>query len=257
MPLSKSEIHHIEVLLADFDRIFRQRGLILYKEGAVKYEFFDEEFQSFQFKVRGNIEPHYDVNIKLNGLPLPDFFSEYEDEPFTCTCLAFEEEGECKHVAAALHFMLANKKSDFKKYTLVVPLNPEKPQEISFPIEIPCSEEDLQRLHELIPVAPKTPLYETYLRQVDFLENGLRYIVDGYNFKATVEVSYIDGKIIINGNHKKPHLIKQTLKWVQERLARYNNWDAHYLTQKQRNDSIIESQRIGSLRSTPKPAESL
>ncbi|WP_373520097.1 SNF2-related protein [Aquiflexum sp.] len=241
MPLSKSETHHIEILLAGFDRTFSQRGLVLYKQGSVKYDFFDENVQSFQFKVRGNIEPYYDVDINLNGQPTPDFFSDYDDEPFLCTCMAFEEEGECKHVAAVLHFMLANKKSDFKKYTPVVPISSGRPEEISFPIEIPCREEDLQRLHELIPVEPNIRIYETYLRQVDFLENGLRYVVDGYNFKATVVVTYIDDKIIIDGNHKKPHSIKQTLKWFQERLLRYNNWDAHCLTQKQRDKSIIES----------------
>jgi hypothetical protein len=70
------------------------------------------------------------------------------------------------------------------------------------------------------------------------LENGLKYDLTGYYLNGYLEVSYHNGKVTIFGNHRKPHLIKQWLKWLKERYAQEVTNDALILTKKQR-DGII------------------
>lgn len=239
MPLTRKEISNAEMHLAYLEPVIKQRGYELYKGGHVKFLSFDGEFNLYNFQVKGNIEPFYAITLNLGESPERSLFDDIEEENFTCTCIHFAEEEECKHVAAALHFILSNKKSDFKHFTPIIPISGIKPAEISFPIEITCKEEDLKNLHELIPVDPKTYVPDTHLSEVVFLENGLKYNHTGYYLNGYLEVSYYNGKVTISGNHRKPHLIKQLLKWLKDRFAQDTTNDSNILTKKQRERIIL------------------
>lgn len=261
MALTKTEVYNAEKNLDYIEPPIKQRGYALYKSGQVRFQQYDSDRKTYDFKVTGNIEPYYDVSINLEdseGFDLFDEFDEFEEGVLSCTCIHFEEANECKHVAAALQFLLANKKNNFKINTPIISISSIKSGEISFPVEIPCKEEDLLNLHKMIPVDSRTSSYEAHLSEVVFMENGLKYILSGYYFNGTVEVSYDNGKVTVNGNHRKPQLIKQSLKWLQGRYAKSITNDAAILTQKQRDAFILQKlEERGVLKQLKNPLKAL
>jgi SNF2 family DNA or RNA helicase len=260
MPLTKTEVANAEIMLAYIESAIKKRGYVLYRGGEVKYQYYDPEYDSFHFKVKGNIEPYYHVVLNIGNSPEPTFFEDEDEDEMSCTCIHFEENLECKHVAAALHFMLANKKSDFKK--ILNPenseTNPEKDTLSAFPISFECTEAQLQNLHELIPTDPKSKLIYAELVDVVLLEYGIRYIISGYSYRDNLEITYKSGKITLDGTLNRPHLVKSGLHWLKDRFRRTFNRDAQILTKKQR-DSIIRKdlQEMGVLPQLKKPMEAL
>ncbi|MCH6199123.1 SNF2 family helicase [Aquiflexum sp. LQ15W] len=255
MPLTRKELSNAKIHLAYMKAPNKQRGYKLFKEGHVKYLNFDKESNTYNFQVKGNLEPFYKVSLNLSDSPESSLFDDGEGDPFTCNCLHFKEEVQCKHVAASFQFILDNSKKDLNQ---IITVSGPKPVEVSFPVLIKCTEDGLKNLHELIPVDPKIYNPDTHLSEVVFMENGLRYILTGYYLNGTIEVTFNDGQVTIYGSNKKPHIVKQALKWLKDRFSKEMTNDAFIITQKQRDAIVFKKlEEKGVLNQLKKPLEAL
>ncbi|MBW3467442.1 DEAD/DEAH box helicase [Arthrospiribacter ruber] len=240
MPLSKTELNHADNFLYYINKSIKQKGYMLYQSGGVRYRYFDPDTQNLHFQVKGNVEESYQVQINLSLSPEPDFFSDYdEEEDSSCECIYFEQELECKHVAAALYFILHNKKSDFKKILSDEPKDQKSDKITAFPISIPCSLEEMDKFHELIPDDPNNNYYDANLKSVKFLENGIIYYVSGYSYMDELSVTYDEGQVTINGSIKRPHLVRAGLKWLKIRFEGKDKRELGLLTREQREKMIL------------------
>lgn len=264
MSLSEGELDFIAEELSCIDWSIQKRGLTLYKAKMVTFMHYQPAENSLEFKVIGTQEPYYNVNISLHedeedmGLDLPDdvdFFDEYGMQEYSCTCPYFDEYGECKHVAAALHFVLHNKKGDFKGK---IDPNQESKVDLTYPLIIPCTNDELDSVHEKIPFFPEVKHVQVHLYNIEFLNEGLEYQFNGYGYFDLVKVLFRNGEIHIAGNYTRPYLIKVALNWLKDRLNPEVCEDIFLLTKAQRKAVIKERlEKMGVLQQLKKPEKAL
>lgn len=258
MPLSKTELSNAEKHLAYIDTNVRKKGYFLHKTGGVKFSFYANDELNFQ--VNGNEQDFYIVQVKLTESPEPDFFSD-SDEPddFRCECVYFEDHLECKHVAAALYFILENKRSDFKKVRVEDTQYFQKNEKITgFPIHIPCTVENFEKLPELIPDDVNANYVAAELVDIRFLNNGITYFLSGFSYMDELTVTYQQDMVTIDGTFKRPNLIKAALTWLKLRLEDSQHQDLFVLTQAQREFIIMrELENMGVLHQLKEPLKAM
>jgi hypothetical protein len=154
----------------------------------------------------------------------------------------FEENQQCKHVAAAVYFLELTHGMDYRKYTpdrledLVpapgVKSKPEK-EELSLPLKIPCSESEIPQLGDKIDIEPGRFYYDS-LNESGLHENGISYVVDINGQQHFLSIHFDGQQIIIDGDYQKNHLVRIGLEWLKKRFSRPDLGDLYYLTSGQR-----------------------
>lgn len=264
MSLTVGELEFIEEQLEIIDWPILKRGLTLYNAKMVTYVHYQRADNILEFKVIGTQKPFYKVIIALNDSFEEDEFefdhelSFSDTEPtdnYSCTCPYFEEYRECKHVAAALHFVLHNKRGDFKDK---IDPNQEANTEITYPIIIPCSKEELPSAYEQIPYFPEVKDVKLHLHQITFFNEGLEYRFNGYGYFDLVKVQFKKGDLTIAGHYKKPYLVKAALNYLKERLSPENGDDIFLLTKTQRKAAVKKKlQEMGVFQQLKSPETAL
>ncbi|HSI75567.1 MAG TPA: hypothetical protein VK957_06725 [Lunatimonas sp.] len=224
-----------------------EKGLILYKEGKVTFDYYEEETESFYFLVKGNVEPHYQVMINLMEIELfsDDYFGE---EEIDCSCVYFLENYECKHVAAAIFSLEANKQRHFSSAPdddlLLFPeihkkeVEPPTPRKkLAFPIEIPCELADIPKLADKMTMVPDKRV-DGWLRNVLINDEGYDYVVDILGIRHKLSVEYSDGKIVINGLSDKEYLVVLGLQWLKYRYKQTDLSELDFLSSVQRREAM-------------------
>lgn len=259
MPLSKTELHNADSFLAYLDHAVKQKGYQLYKSGGVKYSHFDPENNDLHFKVKGNVEESYLVQINLSQSPEPDFFSDFEEEEdYCCECIYFEQELECKHIAAALYFILNNKRSEYKKILKDSAEEHKTDKITAFPVHIPCNLDQMESLYQLIPDDPNTRYFDLEITDIKFLNNGIIYYISGFSFLDELSITYENGQVILNGSLKRPHMVRAALKWLSMRFEGKNNRELGLLTKEQREKLILdELKSMGILHQLKNPLKAM
>jgi len=244
MPLTTDQQKILRRFKRDLDPYVMEKGRILYHQGKVTFDFYDEKSETFYFLVKGNIEPHYQVFIQVSEifLEVDPFF--FQDEPMDCTCVYFQENLECKHVAASLHFLEENKSKAFNhEAEAAMPLFSDLPKKenskfeprnkLTFPIEIPCEPADIPKLADKMTMVPDKRV-EGWLRDISFRTNGYDYYLDILGVRHKLTVEYVDGKIVLNGLFDKEYLIILGLQWLKSRYRQTDLVELNYLSSAQR-----------------------
>lgn len=247
MPLTTDQQSMLRSHKRNLSPYVLEKGLILYKEAKVAFDYYEEETGSFYFLVKGNVEPHYQVIINLMEIDfsLDDFIGE---EEIDCSCIYFKENLECKHVAAAIFFLEANRGKNFASVLdddlvlfpqihkkEVKPPTPRK--KITFPLEIPCELADIPKLADKMTMVPDRNL-EGWLRNVLIKDEGYDYVVDILGIRHKLSVEYLNGNILINGLSDKEYLVVVGLQWLKERYKHTDLIELNYLSNVQRQEAM-------------------
>ena len=258
MGLTNLEFDKVKVHLAYLDQSLVKRGFQLLKNGDVRFGFYDPDLNTFNFIVRGNVEPDYDVSIDLLKSYINPLFNEYDTDLLTCTCMYYEENLECKHIAAALLYLETFSNTDFKQVA-AKEITIDKTQEnknLGFPLVIPCTEEELALLYEKIPGPMAQASQDLSIRDYSFLENGIQYTLHSYYFTGSLIVTFEDNKVTIKGDQKRPNVVKQMLSWLKYRYSGKENSECVLLTANLRNQAIKkELDKLGLFEQLSRPYE--
>lgn len=229
MNLSWKEENLLQRLLKKYPDKLYDRGYELYENEAVTFDSNDEEIHTNYFSVKGIQEPNYKVEICLDADLV--FLDKKVNQEFAyqCSCIYYEENKKCKHIAAALIFMdeSVDNLPDFSsKSTLnnpgITPLFPTgttttKTEEVGLPMEIACREEDLKNLGKLIPKGNSFS-YST-VQSAKLLDSGIWYFVylGGYPVEFTVQYLQEKQALRISTGDKR--------KWIHQYIFYFlQNW---------------------------------
>ena len=107
----KSQLAKIKSYL---DPVLLNRGYTIFRDEKVDFIYYDQSEETYSFEVEGNTEPFYSVTICLDysvlyqfrsGRGYIQFSDDADNNPIDCFCPYFEENLQCKHVAAAVYFL--------------------------------------------------------------------------------------------------------------------------------------------------------
>lgn len=74
--------------------VIKTRGMTIYNSSWVESTYYDADEQQFEFKVRGKVESYYLVKLS------------FSPTDHSCECVYYHNEGECKHIAAGLYYLV-------------------------------------------------------------------------------------------------------------------------------------------------------
>lgn len=227
MNLKKNEKLYLEQLLADMGKPLRNKGYKLYAEGGCTFVGYDDITHDYEFYVSGNIEPHYQVIISL-GETKPGMW--FIEDTFSCDCLYFEENLECKHVAAALFYLAVSKPNLSLGSDHVAKKNDK-------PIVLQCHPQDPHDILEKINFKKDSLNFYPHLKNAEIGKEHIRYLLTNsyYEYELTVRTRE-DGLIFETNNKSKP-MLSSLLHWFHHRIERHPK-DLAYLTPEGRNDAL-------------------
>nr|MBI1229664.1 hypothetical protein [Cytophagales bacterium] len=250
MPLSPDQQKILRRLKRDLSPYVTEKGGILYHEGRVTFEFYEEETQTYYFLVKGNVEAQYQVFNQLSGIDWELDEDYFIDQYLGCTCRYFEENYECKHVAATLFFLEANKNRVFKRTPeadlLLFAELPKKEftasdirQKLSYPLEINCEQEEVPRLAEKMTMVPDREV-DGRLTEILIKDEGYLYLVEISGQQHRIHIDYTKGKITINGIYDKEYLVILGLQWLKSRYRIPHLKELKFLTKQQRQQAMSD-----------------
>ena len=176
--------------LASSDVVY-SRGLQYFKAGRVHNVTYSKQNHQYRMNVKGS----YDYFVSI---------SEAEDGSFehACNCPAHvKEKGACKHVVAALLFLLKYQ----EKSTMEAPQNPEEKRAYQI-LEYFCNQEELKSTGEVFHIQPSITL-PSMLRSADdravlSVHAGSKRMYKVQSLKRFL-TNYLDGENIILGKEFK------------------------------------------------------
>lgn len=218
-------------MLADMDRSVRNKGYKLYSEGACTLLDFDDINQYYDFAVDGQIESFYQVSINL----LESFEAMWTDEDdYSCECIYFEENLECKHIAAALFYLSAFPKdlrpnpapparslSAESKEPVVLLCNPQDPQDVLAKINF--KKENLQFFPDALSAQ---------------LENEqIEYLIQHHYHQYKLRVRAGKDRLTFDSDRRNKPPMDNLLHWYHQRIERHPE-EIVYLTKEGRNQAL-------------------
>ncbi len=176
--------------LASSDMVY-SRGLQYFKAGRVHNVTYSKQNHQYRMNVKGS----YDYFVSI---------SEAEDGSFehACNCPAHvKEKGACKHVVAALLFLLKYQ----EKSTMEAPQNPEEKRAYQI-LEYFCNQEELKSTGEVFHIQPSITL-PSMLRSADdravlSVHAGSKRMYKVQSLKRFL-TNYLDGENVILGKEFK------------------------------------------------------
>ncbi len=252
--LHKSQLDKLKSFV---NPVLLNRGYTLFSDKKVEFVYYSPADETYFFEVEGNLEPYYSVRICLEYTMLNEFFSSKSDNPFSgnvdqnpvdCICPYFSENRQCKHVAAAIYFLALTKGVEYRKDRpdgLEIPEpNPfvktkREKEDLSFPIKIACSENEIPQLGKKIDSEPGKFIYENLYR-ADLSDSEISYVVDINGQRHLLRVGYDGQQVIIDGDYQRKFLVRTGLEWLKKRFSQPNLGDLQYLTQGQRRRAAEE-----------------
>lgn len=252
--LHKSQLDKLKSFV---NPVLLNRGYSIYRDEKVEFVYYDPDEETYFFEVEGNLEPYYSVRICLEYTMLNEFFSSKSDNPFSgnvdqnpvdCICPYFSENRQCKHVAAAIYFVALTKGVDYRKdkpagLTIPEP-NPfvktkREKKDLSFPIKIACSENEIPQLGKKIDSEPGKFIYENLYR-ADLSDSEITYVVDINGQRHLLRVGYDGQQVIIDGDYQRKILVRTGLEWLKKRFSQPDLGDLRYLSPGQRKKAAEE-----------------
>ncbi|RED94346.1 DEAD/DEAH box helicase [Marinoscillum furvescens] len=82
--------------LGKLPSVIKSRGESIYNAGWMEATYYEVSGEQFEFEVKGKVESFY--HVKLNFSPTKH----------SCECVYYHNEGECKHIAACLHYLVVS-----------------------------------------------------------------------------------------------------------------------------------------------------
>ena len=233
MGLNKKEKLYIERLLADMDKSLRNKGYKLYMEGGCSFIEYHADTDEYEFAVAGNIESQYEVVINLDG-PSADMW--FVDDLYSCGCLYFEENLECKHVAAALYY-LAVSHTDLKSQTALAFQNGSAKKKAE-PVIVLCDPNDPQDILEKIKPPHDFSDFYPHLETVELGKEQLTYhLTNGYlDYKLQVQAS--QDRLTFTPNSRGHAVWDSLLSWFYRRVEQHPR-DLWFLTKAGRERELL------------------
>ncbi|MEX2513985.1 MAG: SNF2-related protein [Cyclobacteriaceae bacterium] len=230
------------------------RGFSIFKDKKVDFIYLDAAIEEYYFEVEGILEPFYPVSICLDPMALHpsgvkgiyEFSSNTDKNPIDCSCPYFIENQQCKHVAAAIYFLEMTKDINYEAFPPpwmknLAPQEREKfitpIDEPSFPMVIPCTEEEIPSIGKKIKVTPAS-FIEGRIYRTELSENGIAYHVDIFGQPHFINMHFDGQNIVLNGDYQRKHLIRTGLEWLKKRFSKPELGDLNYLTLGQRRAAI-------------------
>ena len=233
MALSKNDKWHIEQLLSGMGKALRNQGYKLYVEGGCSFIEYQDDTNQYEFAVQGNIEPQYAVFICLDG---PDADRWFVDDLYSCECLYFEENLDCKHVAAALYYLAVTTKNLKSTAALTSPPGSSNPK--AEPIVIPCDPNDPQDILKKIRTKRDISDFYPHLEKAELGKEQITYYLsNGYlDYKLQVQAAH-DG-LTFTTNSRGRALMDSLLWWFYQRVQQHPR-DLRFLTKAGRERELL------------------
>ena len=233
MALNKNDKWHIEQLLARMGKSLRNKGYKLYVEGGCSFIEYHDDTNQYEFSVQGNIEPQYVVFICLDEPGADRWFA---DDLYTCHCLYFEENLECKHVAAALYH-LAVSTIDLKSSAALASYNGSSKKKDE-PISILCDPSDPQDIIEKIKPLQDFSDFHPHLQNAELGKEQITYYLsNGYlEYKLQVQASH--DRLAFTAQYKGFPVLDRLVYWFYKRVEQHPR-DLRFLTKASRERELL------------------
>ncbi len=204
MKLKAGEKNQLNQYLDEIDFQISDRGYEIFDSGGCEYVQYLKEENGHQFSVLGNIEPYYEVFIFLQNIFEPSLWDwgndSFELENYECDCIFFEENHQCKHVAAAIHFLIENGKA--KKSTISTPAG--KKSKTDLPLSIECNPASPEDFLNKLGKHAKGLTYSLQLDSVELEENTIFYFLSDYGHQYELSKAIIgEGESILSELNKE------------------------------------------------------
>lgn len=243
--LSLAQSQVLSKMKDQYPTILKERGKSLYLKDLI--ELFDQsvEENEFFFNAIGSKSERYQVDIDLS--PIDGRQRNFSTDSTTfCSCPYFEENGECKHLAAAFYLLetlevevpklglwsdLSSKTTDFKPK---LKINEEPVTEFL------VKKEALDRLSDILPNSNKR-LTSCSIQKISFFSDGLEYLVylNGYHIEIKLTYNLISGKFQVNFPKSWKKLLPEIFIFLKIRFSeKYKDQD--FLTEEIRQESKIK-----------------
>ncbi|QDH78776.1 hypothetical protein FKX85_06900 [Echinicola soli] len=213
MKLSRQEINCLEEELRLLDPTIYQRGEQLFRNDDCELVSVNTHNRELNFFVKGNIQPHYEVKINLEEA------SQFQrgflgKEVGSCECIYFEDNGECKHTAAAMLYLSAQKKGNIRlpQTSKVKSENPLSPMEIAFDPDAP------NVLLSNLEFIKNYRGWHCKVEDVKISTNRLVYLLTDYSHHYELTIQIHKDNITLSCNYQKDILIKNALVWFYQRM---------------------------------------
>src|SRR5690554_6621818 len=231
MKLKNSEKRYLELLLSELDKPLRNKGYKIFALGGCNFMGFHSETREYEFRVEGNVQPFYEVFVAV-----PDGSIEWSvEDPFDCGCPYYLENFECKHVAAALYFLMASKPgfgprdNQVNKQGSVL--------EKDGPVVLLCDPHDPADIQAKIDFKLGTQTFFPQLSKVDLGKDHLQYTLSyNYNDYPLLVRAEKQG-LVFETNPKGKSLFGRLLDWFHRRIEKYPR-DLIFLTQESRTREL-------------------
>ena len=214
-------------MLSDLANPSRNKGYRIFAQGGCTFVEFHSDTREYEFRVEGNIEPYYEVFVAL-----PDGGIEWPSEgPFDCDCLYYQENFECKHVAAALYFLAASKpglKSNggqsYKQDSFL---------EKGEPVILLCDPNDPGDIRRKLNFKQDTQTFFPQLNKAELGKDHLKYSLsyNYYDYELLIRVE--KDRLVFETNTRGKAVFSQLLDWFHRRIENYPH-DLNFLTQESR-----------------------
>jgi SNF2 family DNA or RNA helicase len=233
MGLNKKEKLYIEQLLAGMDKSLRNKGYKLYVEGGCSFIEHHADTDEYEFSVTGNMTPQYEVFICLEESGSDMWFV---DDLYSCDCLYFEENLECKHVAAALYH-LAVSHTDLKSPAALASQQGSAKKK-GEPVIILCDPNDPQDILGKIKPQHDLPDFYPHLNNVELGKERLTYYLsNGYlDYKLQVEAS--QDRLTFTANSRGYAVLDSLLGWFYRRVVKQPR-ELRFLTKAGRESELL------------------
>jgi len=265
MAINNSEILVLDSLIDEFEDIIMHRGEDLFHSDHVKFLGNDPARAVYTFKVQGSGKKAYTVELCLDQHLIDHCISNKLNVPSTCGCIYFEQNPNCKHMAAAALFLafysdeISRSLDGIKKKSHSKKIVPEVENRLHFPIQISCKEEGFENLAERLPII-STQERSTFLQTIDFIENGIRYslLIIGFPVQLTVTYDPIIERLTIVCSDRKIIIQEQAVIFLQQLWRSSTLDDLKFITNSQRsNEKRKKLANLGLLDEVKNPDKAL
>jgi SNF2 family DNA or RNA helicase len=240
MALTSEELNVLNELTESLDPIIHDRGIDIFHDDRVSFLGEDTALKVYEFSVQGSGINVYIVNICLNE-EIVKYAKEVNlDVASKCSCIYYQKNQSCKHVAAAACYLDFYSEEKFRKSKSQKKVAPIKivqlvPNKTLFPITISCGEDDLDNLAERLPFI-NTQATPKNLQNVELADNSITYVVIliGYSVRLTVVFDPINEQVRITCSNISTSIQEQAVVFLQLLWKHTTNADLELLTNSQR-----------------------
>lgn len=222
--LTTDQSHVLDHFLDRYSTVLIHRGVDLVNSDRVA--FFDEVDGEFLFEVEGSRKRPYSVRVRLDEVGDKRKKAVIHEQTF-CDCPYFQENDSCKHVAAALlvlsEFEVVSPQVSLWSDSFTHPkkiLAAKKPEKPKFPTQYQVSDEDWDRILEILPF-PEVPKIHFYLYRIQLLDEGIGYTahINGYSVDMKLIYSHESQTLKLNFPDFGKSQIPYIFQFIRLRLS--------------------------------------